>query len=81
MNKVFEIPVKEFFFFSVYHTPGYICDYSECNTLEIFDISLSKLPSRNSIFIYLVNNDDKIIFFALYIYLIYMFIVWKGKHY
>ena len=67
-------PVKEFFF-SVYHTPGYICDCSWCTTLKVFDINFSTPPSRNSIFIHLVYNEEKIIsslyiFISFYIYVV-----------
>ena len=48
--------------------PGYIYGCSECTTLKIFDISFSEPPPRNSMFINLVYNEDKIIAF-LYIYI------------
>ena len=51
------------------HTPGYICDWSLCTILKMFDISFRKPPSRNSMFIHLVYNKDKIISF------LYMFIL------
>ena len=68
-QNLWKTPVKEFFF-SVYNTPGYICYCSLCNTLtKIFDISFSKTP-RNSMFIHLVYNEDRIIYF---LYIIYLF--------
>ena len=47
----------------------------------MFDVSFSKPPSRNAMFIHLVYNEDKLIIYFLYIYIsIYMYIVLKGKH-
>ena len=62
------IPVKKILF-SVYHTPGYVCDCLQCTTLKLFDISFSKPPSRNSMIIHLVYNEDKMIYFLIFIYL------------
>ena len=73
-QNLWNLPVKEFFF-SVYHTPDYICDCSWCTTLNVFDINFSTPPSRNSIFIHLVYNEEKIIsslyiFISFYIYVV-----------
>ena len=46
----------------------------------MFDINFSKRPSRNSVIIYLVYSEDKIIYFLYIFILIYMYIVWKGSH-
>ena len=48
-QNLWNTPVKELCF-SVYHTPGYICDCSQCTTLKMFDISFSKLLSRNPLY-------------------------------
>ena len=47
-------------------------------TLKMFDISFSKSPSRNSLIIHMVYNEDKIIYFLcvyfnLHIYRYYIF--------
>ena len=65
-QNLWNTPVKELCF-SVYHTPGYICDCSQCTTLKMFDISFSKPSSRNSVIIHVAYNEDKIIYF-LYIF-------------
>ena len=46
----------------------------------MFDINFSKRASRNSVIIYLVYSEDKIIYFLYIFILIYMYIVWKGSH-
>ena len=66
-------PVKEYFF-SVYHTLGYIYDCSQCTTLKMFNISFSKSPSRKSVIIHHVYNEDKIIYFLYIFILIYIYI-------
>ena len=49
--------------------------------LKSFDTCFSKTPSRNSMFIHLVYNEDKItLFLYLNIYFNYMHIVQKVKH-
>ena len=52
-QNLWNTPVKEFFF-SVYHTPGYISDCLQCTTLKMFGISFSKPSSRNSLDIFLI---------------------------
>ena len=41
----------------------------------MFDINFSKPPSRNSVILHLVYNEDKIIYFLYSFILIYMYIV------
>ena len=65
-QNIWNTPVKDFFF-SVCYTPGYICDCSQYTTFKLFDISFSKEPSRNSMIIHQMYNEDKIIYF-LYIF-------------
>ena len=73
MNKIYEIHLWKNYFFSIYHTPGYVYDCLQYTTLKRFDITFSKPPSRNFVIIHQVYNEDEIIYFLYIFILIYIY--------
>ena len=62
--------MKEFFF-SVYHTPGYICDALLLKCLT--SVSVNYLLETPSVINHLVYNKDEIIYFLYIFILIYIY--------
>ena len=58
MTKSLKCTCEGILFFSLLYSLAIVC-----STVKMFDISFTKPPSRNSVIILLVYNEDKIIFF------------------
>ena len=63
MTKSLKCTCEGILFFSLLYSLAIVC-----STVKMFDISFTKPPSRNSVIILLVYNEDKIIFFLHAIY-------------
>ena len=60
MTKSLKCTCEGILFFSLLYSLAIVC-----STVKMFDISFTKPPSRNSVIILLVYNEDKIIFFYM----------------